>query len=655
MKKKRSESFFGLHFDFHANTECDCIGENTTPEMIQTIIDDVRPDFMQCDCKGHPGYASYGTKLGNAAPGLKKDALKVWRKVTEDNDIPLYMHYSGVIDTFAAKLHPEWATKNPDGSLVIESERFHTMSFFSDYTDKYLIPQIEELYNDYGVDGLWIDGECWGVNPDYSEAAKAAYKAKTGKEAPPLDENGKAPKEYIDFFREEFLNYLNHYLDKLHKSCPNLDITSNWAFSTYIPQAVCADVDYLSADLTPVGAVGSARHESRYLSKQGKPWDLMSWAFTQSGGMTTKSSTALCQEAAAVISQGGGFQIYYIQNRDGSVNTDWVKTAAPVAKFCREREAYCHNWKSIPQVAVLLSTEGSYHAEKDALRFWGTAQKECKGILECAIESGFVVDLVSEHHLKDTINDYAAIIVPEWDVIGNHDELVKYAENGGGLIIIGKPAKLFEKELGVKLGEFKEYTRLPKNGDLTAYNVFNNLTIAKDGVEAGIPENHLYDVEIVSEDTKPFMDYLTNGKLMSTIRNIGKGKIAAIYMDFGIQYKKNKSPLIREVLKTAINSVTDKLRLNVTGSSYVEVSLNEKDGKTAINLINTGGPGGDPTVASFDEIPPIGPLKVSFKTDKVPSKVTLMPQNKPLKFTYENGIMETSVDRLEIYDIIIVE
>jgi len=51
---------------------------------------------------------------------------------------------------------------------------------FSSYVDELMIPQLKELRGDYGVDGVWIDGECWAVTPDYSERALQAFKQATG-------------------------------------------------------------------------------------------------------------------------------------------------------------------------------------------------------------------------------------------------------------------------------------------------------------------------------------------------------------------------------------------------------------------------------------------------------------------------------------------
>ena len=55
VRRKRSESFLGVHFDFHADHDCIEVGKNVTRKMIADILDQVRPDYVQCDCKGHPG------------------------------------------------------------------------------------------------------------------------------------------------------------------------------------------------------------------------------------------------------------------------------------------------------------------------------------------------------------------------------------------------------------------------------------------------------------------------------------------------------------------------------------------------------------------------------------------------------------------------
>ena len=173
---KRADSFLGIHFDFHAGEDCTEIGKNTTPAMIENIIDLVRPDYLQIDCKGHPGVSSYPTKVGNPAPGFVGDPLRVWREVTARRGVALYMHYSGVWDSHAVAEHPGLGR----GQRGRQTQRPSATSLFGPYADQLLIPQLRELAGDYGVDGVWVDGECWASVPDYGEAALRAFRAGHG-------------------------------------------------------------------------------------------------------------------------------------------------------------------------------------------------------------------------------------------------------------------------------------------------------------------------------------------------------------------------------------------------------------------------------------------------------------------------------------------
>lgn len=77
---KRSESFYGFHFDFHANSNDKEIGKTLTDGMIDSLLTMTHPDFIQVDCKGHPGCSSYPTKVGNQAGGYTQDILKLFRE-----------------------------------------------------------------------------------------------------------------------------------------------------------------------------------------------------------------------------------------------------------------------------------------------------------------------------------------------------------------------------------------------------------------------------------------------------------------------------------------------------------------------------------------------------------------------------------------------
>lgn len=166
-----------------------------------------------------------------------------------------------------------------------------------------------------------------------------------------------------------------------------------------MPEPVGIDVDYLSGDYSPTDSVNSARFSARCLALQSRPWDLMAWSFGKSGDANPqKTVPQLQREASVVLAQGGGFQAYFTQKRDGSIR-DWqMKLMAETAKICRERQAICHHAVSVPQVALLYSTEAHYRECQELFQPSGAGVVALKGVLHALLDSQYSVDIRSEHH-----------------------------------------------------------------------------------------------------------------------------------------------------------------------------------------------------------------------------------------------------------------
>jgi len=445
-RMRRADAFLGIHFDFHAGDDCTEVGARTTPEMVELIINKVEPDYIQIDCKGHRGYSSYPTRAGNPAPGFVGDPLRIWRDVTREHGIPLFMHYSGVWDYKAVADHPEWAAVNGDGN---PNDR--ATSVFGPYVDELMIPQLRELAGEYGVNGAWVDGDCWGTTPDYSESTVRLFCEQTGAESAPHSSSDPYWNEWMDFHREGFRNYVRHYVDELKASHPDFQVISNWAFSDHMPEAVSVDVAGLSGDFAPDNSINSARFAGRCLEDQGVPWDLMSWSFSRKSGKQ-KTAVQLQQEAAQVLALGGGYQAYFKQDRDGAVrDLAEMDVMAEVAQFCRDRQAYCHRSVAVPQIALLYSTAGHYR-ESPRLFHWSGCDSVTvlRNALTQILENQYGVQILSEHQLTENMSDWPVIIVPGWTYLEPNfrDELAVYAASGGTLLLIGPgPAKLFEQEL----------------------------------------------------------------------------------------------------------------------------------------------------------------------------------------------------------------
>jgi hypothetical protein len=645
---KRSDSFLGIHFDFHAGDDCNEIGKNTSREMVENIIKRVKPDYIQCDCKGHRGLSSYPTTVGHRAPGFVGDPLKIWREVTAEYGVALYMHYSGVWDTEAIKNHPEWARVDENGDIDPNNT-----STFGPYVDKLLIPQLKELCDVYGIDGVWVDGECWATCHDYGEKVLKVFAEKTRIKDIPRKPDEPYYYEFTEFCRDAFRKYLKHYVDAMHKHNPNFQIASNWAYSSFMPEPADIDVDYISGDYSLQNSVNSARLEGRCMARQGKPWDLMAWSFSsrfREGGSSTKSAIQLMQEASIVLALGGGFQAYFKQKRDGSIN-DWeMEVMERVAEFCRARQKVCHKAKAVPQIALLNSSADYYRKCRKLFAPWHGELIPIQGILQNLLESQNCVEILSEHHLSGNMETYPLIIIPECKYLGQNfiDELTNYVENGGSLLVIGPTATaLFQEQLGIKFEEdIEEDTAkwLEYKGWMAGFKTNFQKVSLNDGVKA---IGKLYS----ENDIKGSYD------IAASVNNYGKGKIAGIYMNIGERYINAATSLSRDFLNGIVRELFPEPLVTVQGSHYVDITLNRiADGRFAINLINTSGPHANSNVYVYDDIPSVGPLYISVcMKDKQPSKVTLEPYGEELQYVYDGKYVKIILPRLEIHDIIVVE
>jgi len=615
--------------------------------MIEEIINKVHPDYIQCDSKGHHGFTSYPTKVGNPAPVIVGDPLRVWRDVTAKHGVALYVHHSGILDERAIELHPDWALIDSSGTPSPCAISVH-----SAYLEELLLPQLHELIDDYGVDGVWVDGDCWGTALDYSPAAVAAFRAETGISAVPrtIDEEGH--QAFVDFARESFRRYLRRYVDQVHAWQPTFQVASNWAFTSFMPEPVTAAVDFLSGDSAPIGR-SYVRWEARSMALQGRPWDVMTWGF---GGMFTlvgtapvgmKSAVQLEQEAATILALGGGYQSVANQRLDGSINGWHLDVMAEVARFCRARQALCHNAELVRQVALLHAGEASYEPADPLFMSIGAVDGPL-GILEALLASQNVVSIVLAHQFGDQMAGYPLIVIPGWERLpdGLDRQLLAYVDGGGNLLVIGPSAtSIFQEALAVGFDGAVER-------DVVRFIEFNGQL---DGHLGSYCAPRLGPRAVERGRLREEFDLTSESTVAASIAPYGRGRIAGLYFDFGASYHGAVSAITRRYLQSLVRELFPAPTVEVTGSQFVDVVLTRIDGKTVVHLINTAGQGDNPRVHILDEIPSIGPLEVRVRLDAQPRSVTLEPEGIVPVCVNDGDSIVVHIPRLEIHGMVVIE
>lgn len=641
-QKTRKESFFGLHFDFHASYEDAEIGKNLSKGMIDSLLVMAKPDYIQVDCKGHPGYSSYPTQVGSQTGGYVRDPLKLIREVTSSHEVAMYVHYSGVWDRRAIELHPEWARVDAKGNPDINETSRH-----SDYVDSLMLPQLKELARDYKVDGAWIDGECWGTNLDYSPAAIEDFQKQTGIDPVPRSSADTGYYEWKEFTRKKFRDHMAYYVDAMHQFSPGFQITSNWAYTGFMPEPVTTNIDFISGDLAAQSSVYSAAFEARCIAHQGKPWDLMGWSFAfnrKTGFRSPKSTIQICQEAAQVLAMGGGFQLYYNQNRDASFQTWAYPSMQEISEFCRERKAYCFQNTQIPQVALLYS---SVSFIKDGERIYSYSDgiaDELKGTLMMLMDQQYSVDIVMEHHLKGDMKKYPVIVIPGWGSLADEfkSELLEYTKNGGSIVLIGPSTlTLFKDDLGIDIKN-----TMPDEAIYLAYQG-----------EMGMLRSPRVEVKpnkdaVLTGGLSKIADFRSPLIPAASVQNYGKGKIALIFTNLGQNYITRRISLASDFLDEVVQQVFPDPVVSIEGSGFVHVNLNRNQNNTYVHLMNTAGEHDNANVGQIDEIPPLYDLSLGLILPEKPREIILQPENRALDFQWKDGKAFMKISKLEIYSII---
>ncbi len=637
-------AFFGLHYDLHAGAKDTELGRETTEEHIRAMLDLVKPDFVQYDCKGHPGYAGYPTKVGSPSPGIVNDALKVWRKVTKDMGIPLSIHYSGVWDTRAIELHPEWARINANGKPDPNNT-----SRMSKYDEELLIPQLLEVVKEYDIDGMWIDGENWACKPDWSDACQKAFTEKTGIAEIPKKSSDAHWQEWLQFNRELFVQHVTRYVEAVHQAKPTCMVTSNWMYSVRQPEQMQAPIDYLSGDFDPSFGAERAMAEARFMGSRGKPWDLMAWSFLQTGeqGWTFKTVPHMCQELATVLAQGGSIFIYDTPVRSGRLLEWHQDVLAQVAQFCRKRQQFCHKTQTIPQVAILHS-ESSYYEFNDPLYNFGRANRAMEGALHAVLENGYSADILNEETLSAHLSEYPVVIVPEAKNVPDSlkAKLKEYVTNGGKLVLSGT----FVADQYADIAGVEKRAEAPQGGWLPVQGESVNACGPFQPTKPTTAET----LAVMLSERDPQLD--KRDFPAATRNRVGKGMVTAAYGDIFDAYLAGHYPGLRRFIGDMLNALDVTPLIHVDGPWWVEMAARKKDGKTLIQFVNrsTGGYL-SPSRHMVEQVPDAGTFTVTVPMPEKPKRCFLAPDEAGLDWSWSNGVLKAKIGGLQIHNVLVIE
>lgn len=660
--------YFGLHYDLHANEKDTVLGTRCGEDELVPMLEIMNPDFVQTDCKGHAGYTSWFSKVDHASvpPGLTHDALMQWRQATRKLGLPLHCHYSGIWDKAAGTKHPDWCVVGADGQLSgapfgqnAGAPTGEKMCPRSAYLDELMIPQMLELIDRYEVNGFWIDGDLWSVEPCYCPKCRAAWTDHTGLAHPPSKEEDADWPRWWNFTRESFYTYVKRYCDAVHAHKPGVLVCSNWLQTFKNPGEPIVPTDWISGDNAWVWGLDGSRCEARFLSTRGKPWDIMLWNAYCSHGMgqsnspwTVKPPEMLMQEAAVLLAFGGNVQVYeHPPIRDGRLLPWRQQRLAEVSTFVKTRRDLCQHTETIPQIAVLHSEHHLFSDVRGKNLMWNVDAMPVQGAVFALLENSYGVDILDEWALLQRLDTFPVIIVPEQERMSEEmvSALKTYVRNGGHLLVSGSES--FERFGEAFLG-------------FRSTDVQSEKTYA---VEAGDGEMLLYSQtwRLGEATTSESLGRLGEGCLLddcllphppAVINSIGAGCVIYVPANLFRDFAHNRYPLTRRFVGTLVERLLPVPDIRVQAPVAVDVTLRQREHKRIIHLVNRGsGIPNQPNNGAIDELPEVGPVSVKARFDKRPKSVRLEWEDADLDWTWNDGELHIQLTCVRLHAAIIID
>jgi hypothetical protein len=661
--------YFGLHYDLHANAGDTDLGTRCGEADLVPMLELMGPDFVQTDCKGHPGQTSWFSRVPDAtvSPGVVKDAMEQWRAATRKLGMPLHCHYSGIWDKAAGEKHPEWCVQTHEGQAAgapfganAGKPTGEKMCPRSGYLENLLIPQMLELIDRYGVDGFWVDGDLWGVEPCYCERCRAAFSARTGIATPPADEKDPHWPAWWNFTRESFEEYVTRYCDAVHAHKPGVLVCSNWLQTFKHPGEPKVPTDWISGDNAWVWGLDGSRCEARFLSTRGKPWDIMLWSFYCSHGMgrtdspwTMKPAQMLQQEAAVLLSFGGNVQVYEAATglRSGQLVPWRMQRLRAMGRFVKHRQALCQGGETIPQVAILHSEHHLRAKPSGRNLMWNVDVAPVQGAVFSALECSYGVDILDEWALLDRLDEFPLIVAPEQDRMSDAmaAALKRYVARGGRLMLTG--AAVYERFggefLGVTAGrieESKAYQAPAADGMVPVYSATWRLLECAGAKSLGeLGTTSLTDDRLLPHPA-------------ATLHPVGRGSVLYVPCDLFRDFQHNRYPMTREFVRECLRPLAGRLPIIVRAPACIDVALRKQGRRLLIHFVNRGsGIPNQPANGAIDEIPPVGPIAVRIRCPKTPRRVRLAFESEEVEWAWADGELRAVVHAVCIHAALVVD
>jgi hypothetical protein len=626
--------------------------------------------------------AFYPTKVKDhyTNPYMKENMLKDVIRKCHNNGIKVITRFDfSRAHESIFKEHPDWFYLSPKGERI-NNDGMYVVSIDAPYEQNVLFEIVEEVINTFPVDGIFInmpgyqtrnsyEGIYHGI--DQNEYSKKRFLQYSGGMTLPTEEDLDDPvfRKYVDF-KKYSVDDLMKRLNVLVKS-KNKHI----AICTYGDRYIDIIRHESQTNSLPYWPYMSSDNVSN--AKNSYPDHIISNASIQQISFQSRYNAIEPEETAIRlyenIANGSGLDISLMgdfQDYEDERNYDvWKKIYAHHKKY----EPYFGRYSSPASVAVIAP--GAWPS--------GDAAQEYRGIQLMLKESHIQFDIIEDgqiENLEEKLNGFKLIILPDITNLSRESTAVitRLCKQGVNVIATNRSfyrtpdtlLELFGAKVVNKDHDGSGYYLKPEEKQL--FKSFDKQTLLFWKFNLGLYDFAAADTSLLPIYTpgRPGPPEIIGGHEPNGFKALGikkhpsskaailPGNLGKLYFLHGYEQHKNilldvidhVYPEAHQLIETNAPARVEVILQRYVQNVPANISKQDSEGMI-VHLINLTGFSGNTYFAPL----PVYNVQFSVKSDFQPTKVFSMSNNKLVDFTWSDGKIKFSVEKLDQFEGIVLE
>ena len=643
-----------VHLDFHTSEKIPGIGSAFSKEQFQSALKAGHVDSITVFSKCHHGWAYHPSTANRMHPNLTFDLLGAQLEACREIGVNAPVYLSAGFDEKEVLDHPEWLNVNPDGveTATFSKPHYHLMCYNTPYLDK-LCAQVEEVMERYHPCGVFLD----------ISAPRRCVCASCVKSMLRLGLNPDDPADIARHGEMVYAEYCRRIEKSVRKYSDTATIFHNAGHITHGRRDIVDFDTHLELESLPTGGWGYDHFpmSAAYVRTLGKEFLGMTGKFHTSWGEFGgfKHPNALIYETGLSLAQGAGCSIGDQLHPSGEMNMSTYRLIGAAYEQVEKKEKWVRGAVNYADIAV-LSCEAYMQDGRS-----GAGNDANVGASRILLEEKQLFNIIDQ---QSDFAPYKLLILPDRIRVDEalRARLEAYLAQGGKVLLTGESGVAVDKDefaldVGARYVGKSAYTATYM---IPEYECVNGRT-------SYVMYEQSYDIDnvtgtVFAERNNPYFNrqpfffsshrHTPNNPEDVQPAAVINGNIAYIGWQVFRDYAMVGELHVKELVAYAINQLLgDERRVRVTLPDRGVVTVAHQEGRDIVHLLFAHTTKRGKNVEVIEDAVTLPNVQVALRTDKKPSKVTLVPQMQPIDFTYEDGRVRFTVPEVTLHQMVCVE